>query len=534
MATEIKTLKNGDAAFPYWGKKFNKITGLDPLGQQNASEKIYTHLMPGITNLTNRIRYYGFYSWLLSEYERIYAGKLNQKTHRQFIRRGELAISLIMNKMNPSGITEIPGSNTANELLRKYSGQDSIGIKDYADDNKKEGAYWKYATGALGQYYVSSLRHMGLLKEMVVDSNMIYMVTDKGALITGKDLAKTFDQNLQNEAKKIFLDTLESGHLSLSYVDLLYDSFNITNIPSESNEWKLYWELMNGPDTPTEKEVDDTYRSETIKILKNKTEKLENGIDSASFMNELFHEEIAKSEYEFSTKFAWFQYRLNEFWQFSCGTVFWSLLHLLSMEKNGIYAKNNLINEFAERVFKELKLDPESDLKTNYQSVSVDRLQELGISIQGCVKAGEPISAGANALKILLMLLEVDQNKRAAYLSLLRDENLDKTGGYLLTIQDLDKEGFLDRSMKDFFMSFIDTHLLFRHRLVAFNKLGNGSRSTLKFEMEDDFMLYDGNFEPSFTNPRVDTLLKILSDLSILKMNANDKYDKGLNFSRAI
>ena len=63
-------LKNNEYKTVVWGSKNNFITGLDPLGLQITSEATYATLLPGITNLTNRIRYYGFYCWLLDFYSK--------------------------------------------------------------------------------------------------------------------------------------------------------------------------------------------------------------------------------------------------------------------------------------------------------------------------------------------------------------------------------------------------------------------------------------------------------------------------------
>ena len=54
-------------AYPEW-TEYRKKNGLDPLGMQNTSVGLYQKLLPGISNVTLRIRYYGFYAWLSSIY----------------------------------------------------------------------------------------------------------------------------------------------------------------------------------------------------------------------------------------------------------------------------------------------------------------------------------------------------------------------------------------------------------------------------------------------------------------------------------
>lgn len=56
-----------DYTYPEW-TEYRKKNGLDPLGMQTGSINIYQKLLPGISNVTLRIRYYGLYVWLARSY----------------------------------------------------------------------------------------------------------------------------------------------------------------------------------------------------------------------------------------------------------------------------------------------------------------------------------------------------------------------------------------------------------------------------------------------------------------------------------
>ena len=56
---------------PFWAKSGNFVRGRDPIGVQNSSISVYATLLPGMTNLTLRLRYYGMYLWLLDEYHNL-------------------------------------------------------------------------------------------------------------------------------------------------------------------------------------------------------------------------------------------------------------------------------------------------------------------------------------------------------------------------------------------------------------------------------------------------------------------------------
>jgi hypothetical protein len=516
----IKTLKKGEAVFPYWGKSFDKITGLDPLGQQNASERIYSHLLPGITNLTNRIRYFGFYSWILWQYEQLNQNNFNQKEHRIFIRRSEFAIALIMNKID-RGVAQIPGSNTANRVIDSEDKSGKIEIIPYTDNNKS-GAYWKYSTGALGQYYVASLRQMGLVREMIAEGKLFYLVTDKDVPISGKELALAFQKNVHNEAAQKFLKVIKDGILNLHDVPEIYSSFNLSKVPPNTEEWHIYMKFLNGPNEPLVDQTKEYYRRDTIQIIKNQANSFPSGVNSSLFLDSFISWGLSETHEEFNTEFGWYQYRLNEFWQLSCGTIFWALLNILSSEKNGIYHKGSLIQEFLGRCFNNLSINPEVSVNQNFRSIEIDRLKKLYDEIHSDVKNSKPIQAGSSAINILLMLFSLEEKTASRYTEIINEKGIKSRGSFLNAVSRFFAESKFEKSLKQFFKEFIEQDVLLRHRIVAFNKLGVGSRSTLKFEIEDDRILYDGNFEPSFTNPRVDTLLKILNDLEILQVSGEE------------
>ena len=53
--------------YPAW-TEYHKKNGLDPLGMQNSSVSLYQTLLPGVSNVTLRMRYYGLYAWLCRTY----------------------------------------------------------------------------------------------------------------------------------------------------------------------------------------------------------------------------------------------------------------------------------------------------------------------------------------------------------------------------------------------------------------------------------------------------------------------------------
>ena len=73
--------------YPEW-TEYRKKNGLDPLGMQNSSVSLYQTLLPGISNVTLRIRYYGLYVWLSQTYAQ-HIGDTDPQTWKRFVRRAE-------------------------------------------------------------------------------------------------------------------------------------------------------------------------------------------------------------------------------------------------------------------------------------------------------------------------------------------------------------------------------------------------------------------------------------------------------------
>ena len=54
-------LKSNSEVVPFWGKGTEAKMGLNQLGMRTLVESIFATLLPGMSNVTGRIRYYSFY-----------------------------------------------------------------------------------------------------------------------------------------------------------------------------------------------------------------------------------------------------------------------------------------------------------------------------------------------------------------------------------------------------------------------------------------------------------------------------------------
>jgi len=152
-----------------WVKPPQQIGGLDHLGVQAPCIQIYGDLLPGITNQTNRARYYSFYPWLLTEFEK--RGWRSDEQLRLMLRRAECLLTLISlthghSEEGPQEIhgAAMVGSDILSGAAVKIQQGESLLLSNYAhSDNGPLTRYFAHKYGALGQYYFGTLRDMGIL-----------------------------------------------------------------------------------------------------------------------------------------------------------------------------------------------------------------------------------------------------------------------------------------------------------------------------------------------------------------------------------
>jgi len=107
---------NDEKIEPFWAEFSSAASGRDPLAIQNSSVVIYTKMVVGITNVTNRIRYNGFFCWVFDTILQNIDKKNSLQEQIRYSRRAELLLAYMMVK-NFEGITGVSGSAYAAKNL---------------------------------------------------------------------------------------------------------------------------------------------------------------------------------------------------------------------------------------------------------------------------------------------------------------------------------------------------------------------------------------------------------------------------------
>jgi hypothetical protein len=88
-------------------------------------------------------------------------------------------------------------------------------------------------------------------------------------------------------------------------------------------------------------------------------------------------------------------------------------------------------------------------------------------------------------------------------------------------------------TFKEFLQLLLQRHIIYRHQFVAIRKTGNGTQSSLKFLLEENYVRGLDIFPPFYSSPRLDALIHMMQDLSLID-NDNAITSKGTQYLKEI
>ena len=521
-----KVIKNNQSIVPFFSERMNFIRGLDP----------FSILLPGLNNVTGRIRYYSFYCWLLDEYSKR-VGSTDPKEQRKFIRTAEYIIAL-SSQFYVGDKGGIPGSNYSKLKIQN----NEIDLHDlnagiYKPDGTTANTYWKFVWGAFGQYYLGSMRDIGIIINRESEVGIYTRTSSKDeGFISGEMLAKSFATNIDPEKSDLFFDCISKGKISEDQLKNLLPDFNLTKVPNGSEEESQLIQLLIQKDYPLRIEEDpSTLRKRTISHLLSFSNSKPTSFNDREFIYAAYnHKGLRENKVEESL-FGWYYYQFNEFWHYANTSIFNGVLD--SLEDS--YGPNwNPLRQFVDGIGKsvidmfktENLLDDSDDMVSDVLSKLVEPDGSTRVTLEHDLF--QKISKTKKIEKVfygILLIFSQYLNNKTSLVSLKEygDKNdLGKDGegpGYFLTLF----KAKISMSIFDFVNEYIFKHIIYRHQYVAFRKI-DGVLSTQKFIIEDQHIRYLGNFEAAYTGPRIGNLISFLKDLNILSTD-NELTEKGVS-----
>ncbi|WP_117195166.1 hypothetical protein [Rhizobium terrae] len=229
-----------------WVKPPLQVGGLDHLAVQAPCINIYGRMLPGITNVTDRARYYSFYPWLIWSFDKAGYREFNDDFVERFRRADCLFCLIAQRHAAVSGgdpedhAAAMVGSETLTVVARSLGADGVIRLSDYS---LREGAtkrYFANKLGGLGQYYLGVLRELSILDGD--SSTGVHYTRQVGAVI-----AERMDFSVN---RQLFISAVDADRVTASQLDELksFCPCQLCNSPGEQQILSDMFFVRNGFD----------------------------------------------------------------------------------------------------------------------------------------------------------------------------------------------------------------------------------------------------------------------------------------------
>jgi len=500
--------------FPEW-TELKKKNGLDPLGMQNSSVMLYQSLIPGISNVTLRVRYYGFYAWLSKHYA-LQIRDTDPKSWQRFLRRAEALLALV--SQHNGGETGIAGTEWASRALKEIQGN----LIDFtlATEPGSEVHYLRQAWGAYGAAYGGQLFNIGVLDKAA--GHEIAIPSEAW----GEPLAEAYSTELGVQGER-FLEAIRKGSVTL---DELSD-FSImlpSQIDEGSVEHQLYEALLFAKGMDEKEHVD---RALTLRLVLAVTDLLRRvptqdelrWVLYANQSQDGSHLTLSVAELE-SHRSHWWNYHANDLCHYAYESLLKFSLDILERHPSGI-PMGALIAEVVTAILSGSPTKPTTwaEFIQTTQTVNNAYAAEYTSSEWSLTKTlrqstnlahiTPPASAWA-AIRLLATL-----QKRASAVG--ADLELDLQGSSNQAFQSLFTEieflqSHVDEPIEVLLAKLIEERILRRHLWVALRKFRHQRDYTFLVETDDGKVKLRQKDGPTFTTPRLAPALTFLKDIHLI------------------
>ena len=221
-----------------WVSAPRSIRGQDQLGCQAPCELTYSQLLPGITNVTDRARYFSFYPWVAWSLDKRFP-TISEGRYVELYRRADCLYTLIA--AQESKISEsvrqaeaMIGRLRLLPALDRLTSGTPLRLSNYATQEESEERYFKNRMGGLGQYYIGPLAELGVCAK--APSGPWIRYTEE----FGKVLANTMETVLPSKA---FWAAVEYDVITVKDLIALRE-FSPHLLPSSPDEQNLLLDMF--------------------------------------------------------------------------------------------------------------------------------------------------------------------------------------------------------------------------------------------------------------------------------------------------
>ena len=549
-----------------WIKPPFETGGLDHLGAQAPCIQIYSQLLPGITNVTDRARYYSFYPWLFAEFDK--RGWLNQKKIVTQLRKADCLFTLISIRHGIKAgdvgdhANSAVGSNTLTKIVTELLPGQEIFLTDFTHLEEPLKRYFKNPLGGFGQYYFGVLEGLRVMSgDSASNARLIREI--------GVPLANAMSSGVQGD---LFLHLIEADLVTLKDLDDL-DSFCHCQLSSSVQEKNLLTGLMRGGwpaiaeiknEVLTEEErASIESRSKSLGLfiqLAGISEQQKINLDIVCFRG-LTYTHCDHSGNSINIKDSlrgnadiWQVYQRNELLAVAMQGFFSAILQAAKnvSNLNGFMTTKEICSWFwkshvCSRVIEDQSLSLRQFLIkrfkglpdfSEWKSPSHEiQLSEKIVQLTHQTLTDDQIVDLVEAcFKCLAAICYRDENTRIYEPVSFRQNYLSNYPINLESINSIINESLRDIKVVDALIRFTASYCLDSHLRVAMRKLRQQGQNTSRFELAENGIYIKEIPPATHTSPRFNQAMQILLDLGLLcvKDELHAPTNKGLDFLKDI
>lgn len=536
-----------------WVKNSREATGQDQLGLRFFSETIYQDLLPHITNVTSRSRYYSFYPWLVRAVE-TRADLLIKLSLQKIVRRADCLLTLIglyHHQISEDARSQsfhdgfVGAKKLSSVLTEMLETGESARLSQYAAEEESPDRYFKNRFGGLGQYYFGPLRDAGILAYN--EKGEIHYTEDRGLVI-----AEAFDESVPGDD---FFEVLINDSVSESDLENLLD-FCPCRLSENQAEQNALLDFFFSRETIFQHPAWEKRRESLILILdfiqKSNVHDLEISLDSLgvhNFLSAVYTGALSgnllwdDTEKFSETKLLWRQYYAGELLSFAVQGLFWAGITKLVEDDAGVGDCRSYGNWFAEKFVSsignftgedftaaeeeiELNLPEITDWENENHEIALTRQLEQTVRNKSLPERRE--KTVALAVRILLSLAarwQKDGDLEIIFPALFSNQQLGEYPINLTNLLRFSENEWREMKLDEWLARLACQWGVETHLMIALRKLQGESLDTFKvFPSEEGLqvkeVIGDKTIEeilmPGFTSPRLRTTLQILWDLGVV------------------
>lgn len=503
--------------YPEWTTRADK-RGLDPLGMQTTSVALYQQLVPGISNVTLRMRYYGLYAWLA----RRYASDVRSTSVEDwcvYVRRAEALYALIA--VQAGGERGVAGVDWANRALAAAGAE--VVFHDATD--RREGApqYLKQKFGAFGAAYGSQLLDIGVLE--TVPGHDVPVPTHD----IGDKLAEAFESAI-GAAAESFLVSAQAGTINKSDLALLATMLP-SRIAADGTERALYESLLLAGKHGHQARA--AARSQSLRLVLRIAREAGRSMRVDSLRWALYASQCRRvsafeaiSADEDKQRFAWAVYQANDLLHLSYETILKVALDALGASPTGMPFET-LVGRTVSRLVSALGTDTAESWKALRSSLTLaddptfDKNPTSELSLQRAVLRSAKLEAlvDDDSARSSVLLLAVLHERFGGLLErIARELPVLAQGDFLRSL--VTELRFLDEHATEplpmLLTRIVRQRILDRHLWVAIQKFRGPGDYTFLLESDDGRVRLRQKDGPVLTNPRLSSAVAFLEDIYLL------------------